>query len=464
MATASAGKGQSTMARKDEANPCPSSEEEMEGKPVTVDPSSLLPVSNKSPAAQPDRLAANAALDALLRDTLRPSPCDVHGSGPLLLSDIPICIKENKERGVVLGIDEAGRGPVLGPMTYAAAFWSPDSAGDIPSGFNDSKQLSPEKRASLFEKIKSSESIGFVLRVLHASEISRNMLRKVPYNLNAMSHDAAMEMIWAVLDAGVKIDTWYVGLKSTRDWCRLLWLFELLDLFMYTQARSHRIIHHSYVDTVGSPDIYRKKLERVFQGKDIKFIVEKKADAKYAPCSAASVGKYIQCSSVHWPFVEREVNVLCCPRITVAKESRDTMIANWKWTETPGYESQNSTGFGSGYPSDPKCKEWLDSNCNVDMPFGFPDFVRFSWGPSKNALKEGAENCGPVVRWEADEDEEDDSGGKQSRLDAFVVGKKAEGKARNPGNLEELQRKRARPGIFNEMGLSKVTKFVEVAH
>lgn len=25
-----------------------------------------------------------------------------------------------------------------------------------------------------------------------------------------MSHDAAMEMIWAVLDAGVKIDTWYV--------------------------------------------------------------------------------------------------------------------------------------------------------------------------------------------------------------------------------------------------------------
>lgn len=48
------------------------------------------------------------------------------------------------------------------------------------------------------------------MRVLQASEISRAMLRKVPYNLNAMSHDAAMEMIWAVVDAGVKIDTWYV--------------------------------------------------------------------------------------------------------------------------------------------------------------------------------------------------------------------------------------------------------------
>jgi ribonuclease HII len=91
-------------------------------------------------------------------------------------------------------------------MTYAAAYWSP-TATDIPEGFNDSKQLSAEKRASLFDEIKRSESIGFVLRVLHASEISRNMLRSEPYNLNAMSHDAAMEMIWAVLDSGVKIET-----------------------------------------------------------------------------------------------------------------------------------------------------------------------------------------------------------------------------------------------------------------
>lgn len=108
-----------------------------------------------------------------------------------------------------MGIDEAGRGPVLGPMTYAAAFWDPnDGTSVIPPGLNDSKQLTPEKRASLFQEIRSSNSIGFVLRILHASEISRNMLRKVPYNLNAMSHDAAIEMIWAVLNAGVKIDTW----------------------------------------------------------------------------------------------------------------------------------------------------------------------------------------------------------------------------------------------------------------
>lgn len=93
-------------------------------------------------------------------------------------------------------------------MTYAAAFWHPDDASSIPKGLNDSKQLTPEKRAALFHEIRANESIGFVLRVLHASEISRNMLRRVPYNLNAMSHDAAIQMIWAVIGAGVKIDTW----------------------------------------------------------------------------------------------------------------------------------------------------------------------------------------------------------------------------------------------------------------
>ena len=80
----------------------------------------------------------------------------------------------------------------------------------------------------------------------------------------------------------------------------------------------------SYIYTVGIEDAYRKKLERAFEGKGITFIVEKKADAKYASCSAASV---------------------------VAKESRDTIIRNWKWTEGLNYEPKQSHEFGSGYVS-----------------------------------------------------------------------------------------------------------------
>ena len=284
-------------------------------------------------------------------------------------------------------------------MTYGCAFWHPSSEG-IPPDFNDSKQLTAEKRASLFRAIRTSADIGFVLRVLHASEISRNMLRRDPYNLNAMSHDAAMEMIRAVLDAGVRIDT-------------------------------------AYVDTVGIPEAYRRKLERAFDGHGINFVVEKKADAKYAPCSAASV---------------------------VAKEARDVMTSGWAFTEAPfGYRPRDGLDVGSGYPSDPKCKAWMGRNCNVDSPFGFPDFVRFSWGPAKGALKEvdegGPGTRGLGVRWEADDDDEDE---RQPSMDSFVTVKG--GNKRRKGCLDGL-RKRSRPGVFNDLGLTKLAKpLVESAY
>ena len=58
-----------------------------------------------------------------------------------------------KEKGysVVCGIDEAGRGPLAGPV-FAAAVILPDDLGDL--GINDSKKLSEKKRDALFEVIK----------------------------------------------------------------------------------------------------------------------------------------------------------------------------------------------------------------------------------------------------------------------------------------------------------------------
>ena len=43
-----------------------------------------------------------------------------------------------------------------------------------------------------------------------------------------------------------------------------------------------------------------------------------------------------------------------------------------------------SRTFGSGYPSDPKCKAWMDDL--HDPVFGYNDFVRFSWAPTKKRL------------------------------------------------------------------------------
>jgi ribonuclease H2 subunit A len=153
-------------------------------------------------------------------------------------------------------------GSVVGPMIYGMAFWHPSEelAGKIPKDFNDSKQLSEAQRHVLLETILETPEMGFGVRVLPASEISRNMLRSAPYNLNQMSHDAAIELIRSLVDAKVAIQT-------------------------------------CYIDTVGNPASYRRRLEQEFPG--IEFIVESKADDNYAPCSAASIGERLRREETH---------------------------------------------------------------------------------------------------------------------------------------------------------------------
>ncbi len=56
------------------------------------------------------------------------------------------------KRGVwpVAGCDEAGRGPLAGPVVAAAVILNPD---DVPRGLDDSKRLTAERREVLYERI-----------------------------------------------------------------------------------------------------------------------------------------------------------------------------------------------------------------------------------------------------------------------------------------------------------------------
>jgi ribonuclease HII len=58
---------------------------------------------------------------------------------------------------VVAGCDEAGRGPLAGPVVAAAVILDP---ARVPKGLNDSKLLEPEEREELFEKIAASAEIS----------------------------------------------------------------------------------------------------------------------------------------------------------------------------------------------------------------------------------------------------------------------------------------------------------------
>jgi ribonuclease HII len=59
--------------------------------------------------------------------------------------------------GPVAGVDEAGRGPLAGPVVAAAVILDP---GNIPDGIADSKVLAPEVRRALYRHILATSQVG----------------------------------------------------------------------------------------------------------------------------------------------------------------------------------------------------------------------------------------------------------------------------------------------------------------
>ncbi|KAK9240340.1 ribonuclease HII-domain-containing protein [Lipomyces kononenkoae] len=224
----------------------------------------------------------------------------------------------------ILGVDEAGRGPVLGAMVYALSYCLKSYSEKLPSfGFADSKQLTHATRMSLFSRMCNSvrsaddcqlfDNVGWATRIMTARDISSGMLRSQTgrvYNLNEQAHDATMALISQVLANGVNVT-------------------------------------EIYVDTVGPPAPYQAKLSRYFPG--IKVIVTKKADSLFPIVSVASI----------------------CAKVT-----RDISLK---------YRDESDGTWGSGYPSDGKTTKWLKDS--LDPIFGWGPVVRFSWQTSKDLLE-----------------------------------------------------------------------------
>lgn len=115
----------------------------------------------------------------------------------------------------------------------------------------DSKVLNEEKRDIIFSNIcKSSKVMGWAVEIISPNTICNSMLSRTKYSLNQVSMDAAIGLIRAAIEAGVKIE-------------------------------------HIFVDTVGKPETYQEYLKNIFPS--YKITVAKKADSTYPIVSAASI-------------------------------------------------------------------------------------------------------------------------------------------------------------------------------
>lgn len=75
----------------------------------------------------------------------------------------------SKHYGTVCGIDEAGRGPIAGPVAAAAVVLDPNNPIE---GLNDSKKLTPKKREELYDEI-IEKALDYKITLITAFEIDR---------------------------------------------------------------------------------------------------------------------------------------------------------------------------------------------------------------------------------------------------------------------------------------------------
>ena len=121
----------------------------------------------------------------------------------------------------IAGIDEAGRGPLAGPVVVACVIMPRDS---MIEGVNDSKKVSEKKREKLYDQI-IEESIAYGVGIISQAEIDRiNILNATKEGLttaikemekNLQERERAFDKPEIILvDALTKIDTDHIPYRS----------------------------------------------------------------------------------------------------------------------------------------------------------------------------------------------------------------------------------------------------------
>lgn len=104
---------------------------------------------------------------------------------------------ELKGYKAICGVDEAGRGPLAGPVCAAAVILPPDTVID---GVNDSKKLSEKKREALFDVIKET-AVSYCVAYASVEEIeSINILNATMLAMKRAVEGLDVKADYAMID------------------------------------------------------------------------------------------------------------------------------------------------------------------------------------------------------------------------------------------------------------------------
>ena len=122
---------------------------------------------------------------------------------------------ENKLRKkgfkTICGIDEAGRGPLAGPVVVASVIMPEDS---MIEGVNDSKKISEKKREKLYNQI-IEEAISYGISIIGQEEIDEiNILNATKKGLTDSLKELKVKPDLIIVDALSHIDTLGIPYES----------------------------------------------------------------------------------------------------------------------------------------------------------------------------------------------------------------------------------------------------------
>lgn len=270
-----------------------------------------------------------------------------------------------------VGIDEAGRGPLAGPLVYGLVYWPKDPENII---YNDSKKVGKTKRIVQYADLFKEEETGFIIRCLSPLFLSINMLcnkkdkvnkKSLPVKIKSTvfkknNTENTKKTIQHKLSAFMKNGGEFSNevLSEPEFICphRLNLSALSIDCILNSLKMctgSGIPISEVYVDTVGPKRILQKIIKDKTKGCNIKrIVVEEKADSKYQIVGAASILAKV------------------CRDLFL--ESPDIWNIMYKETEFPGVPV-------TGYPSDVKTIIWMKKSL---VPiFGFSSVFRIAWNP-----------------------------------------------------------------------------------
>ena len=198
---------------------------------------------------------------------------------PIFLHDEQI----RQEHSVMAGLDEAGRGPLAGPVVAAAVILP---SGLVIDGLKDSKKTTEKSRKKLFWEI-AKNAVGVGVGIVHADVIDRiNILQSTKLAMKTALEDLGTRPVILYIDAvklpevdirqcsifkGESISASIAAASIIAKVVRDEMMFDYHEMYPLYNFRGHKGYstkeHMDAVNKYGPCPIHRKSFRRV---KDIR--------------------------------------------------------------------------------------------------------------------------------------------------------------------------------------------------